>query len=89
MRTALTARVGDLHRVIEEHHHAVAGKALERALMLEDQRAHDAMIIGEYRHDLLGLRMVGEGREPAHVEERHHYFAPVSPEQVLAAAVKY
>src|SRR6267143_3097803 len=39
------ARVGHRHRVIEENHHAVAGEALERALVSEDQLAHARVVL--------------------------------------------
>ena len=44
MRTAFGAGSSSLIGIVEEDHHAVAGEALERALVREDQRAHRRVV---------------------------------------------
>src|SRR5206468_804158 len=79
-------RVRDGHGVVEKDHHAVAGEALERALVLEDEAAHLCVILAEHAHHLLGLGGLGERREAAQVEEDHGDLAAVSAEGVLSVA---
>ena len=56
--------------IVEEDHHAVAGEALERALVGEDELAHFGVVLAQDAHQLLGLGRLREGREAAEVEER-------------------
>src|SRR5439155_25532165 len=63
--------------------HAVAGESLERALVLEDEPAHLRVVLAQHPHDLLGLRGLREGREPAEVEEDHGDLATVALEGIL------
>src|SRR2546425_3349146 len=74
------------HRVVEEDHHAVAGEALEGALVLEDEPAHLCVVLAQYPHDLFGFGGLRERREPAEVEEDHRDLAPVALERVLRVA---
>ena len=78
-------RVRHRHRVVEEDHHAVAGEALERAFVLEDQLAHLGVVLPEDHHQLLGLGGFGEGREAAEVEEDDRHFPAVRLQGVLRA----
>src|SRR5712691_5524118 len=78
--------VGHWNRVIEEDHHAVAGEALERALVLEDELAHLSVVLAQDAHDLLRLRGLRERGEPAEVEERDRDLPTVGLERVVGAA---
>src|SRR5262245_51124826 len=79
-------RVRNLHRVVEEDHHAVAGEALERALVREDQTPHLGVVLAQYAHDLLGLGRLREGGEAAQVEEHHSHLAPMGLQGIVGAA---
>ena len=79
-------RIGHRHRVVEEDHHAVAGEALERALVGEDQAAHLGVVLAEHAHDLLRLGGLREGGEAAQVEEDDGHLAPMGLERILGAA---
>src|SRR2546425_5285091 len=76
-------RVRHRHWVVEEDHHAVAGEALEGALVLEDEPAHLCVVLAQDPHDLFGFGGFREGREPAKVEEDHRDLAPVALEWVF------
>ena len=71
--------------VVEEDHHAVPGEALERALVIEDQLAHDGVVLVKDPHDLLGLGRLREGREAAEIQEDDRDFPAMGPEGVLGA----
>src|SRR5437870_5763670 len=79
-------RVRHRHWVVEEDHHAVAGEALEGALVLEDEPAHLCVVLAQDPHDLFGFGGLREGREPAEVEEDHRDLAPVALERILRVA---
>ena len=70
--------VGHRDRIVEEDHHAVAGEALERALVGEDEPAHLRVVLAEHAHHLLGLGGLGEGGEAAQVDEDHGDLAAVA-----------
>ncbi len=86
MRAARAAGVGDRHRVVEEDHDAVAGEALERAFVFEDQPAHRRVVFAQHAHHFLGLGGFGEGGEAAQVEEHHRDLAPVALQRIVGAA---
>ena len=79
-------RVGHRHRVVEEDHHAVAGEALERALVRQDQPAHLRVVLAQHAHDLLRLGGLRERGEAAQVEEDHRDLAAVALERILGVA---
>src|SRR5215472_10147426 len=74
------------HGIVEEDHHAVAGEALQRALVLEDELAHLRVILAENAHDLLRLGRLREGGEAAQVEEHHRHLPPMGFERVVGPA---
>src|SRR5262249_38971107 len=79
-------RVRDLDRVVEEDHHAVAGEALERALVREDQTPHLGVVLTQHTHDLFGLGRLREGGEAVQVEEHHGHLTPMSLQGIVGAA---
>src|SRR6266566_2413653 len=79
-------RVRDLDRVVEKDHHPVAGEALERALVVQYQPPHLPVILAQDAHDLLRLGGLGEGGEPAQVDEHDGDLAPMGLEGVGGAA---
>ena len=79
-------RVRHRHRVVEEDHHPVAGEPFEGALVLQDGPSHRVVILAQDAHDLLGLGRLGEGREPAEVEEDHGDLAAVALQRILGHA---
>ena len=80
-------RIGHGHRVVEEHHHAVAGEALEGALVREDDLAHGRVILPQHAHDLLRLGGLGERGKATQVEEDDDDLAPVALERIVGATV--
>ena len=86
MRTARARRVGHRHRIVEEDHDAVAGEALEGALVVEDQPAHRGVVFAEHAHHLLGIGGLGERGEAAQVEEDDGDLAPVALQRIVGAA---
>ena len=79
-------RVGARQRIVEEHHHAVASKAIERALVLADQRPQRAMIFGKHLHDVFGLGSLGERGEAAQIaEQRHDLPAVIAQDRFVAS----
>src|SRR5262245_5717647 len=56
-------RVWHLHGIVEKHHHAVAGKALERAFVRQDHLAHLGVVLAQHAHDLFRLRGFRKRRE--------------------------
>ncbi len=84
----LTARLvwsGERDRRVEQHHDAVTGIAVERALVAEDQFAKRCVIFAQHVHDLFRLGALGERGEPAQVAEHHRHLAAVAGEQRLMA----
>ena len=86
MRMARSAGSGTGTGIVEEDHHAVAGEALERALVLHDERAHLGVVFAEDAHDFLGLGGLRERGEAAEVEEHDRDLAPVGLERIVGAA---
>ena len=72
-------------RIVEEHHHPVAGESLERAFVFVDQRPHRPVVLGEDAHHLLGLAGLGERGEVPQIGEEHDDLAAMALEQVLVA----
>ena len=75
-----------LDGIVEEDHHAVAGEALERAFVLEDQLSHLGVVLAEHAHHFLGLRGLGERRESPQIEEHHGHFPAVRLQRVVCAS---
>ena len=75
--------VGAGHRVVEEDHHAIAGKLFERATTFEDQRPKCLVVFAQDGHHVFGLGGFGEGREAADIAEDDRDLAPVAAEEVL------
>ena len=77
--------VRELDRRVEQDHHAVAGIAVERAFVLEDQFAKRCVIFAQHVHRLFRLGGLGERRKAAQVAEHHRDFAAVAVEQAFMA----
>ena len=86
MRAARWAGSGIDHRVVEEHHDAVAGETLERALVLEDQPAHRRVVFAEHAHHFFRVGRFGERGEAAQVEEHDGDFAAVALQRIVRTA---
>ena len=54
--------------------------------MGQNQSAHLGVVLAEHAHHLFRLGRLGEGGEPAQVEEHHGDVAPVALERILGAA---
>ncbi len=80
----LHCRLFDRHRIVEKHHHRVAGETLQRAFVCHHQLTHGSMKTVQHFHHLFGFGLVGEGGEAAQVEEHHADLAPVRLEHVRA-----
>jgi hypothetical protein len=52
----------------------------------QDVPSHHRVVFAQHAHDLLGLGRLGEGGEPAEIEEDHRDLAPVALERVLGLA---
>ena len=63
-------RIVDRHRIVEYHHHAVAGIALQRAAVLDDDFADRRVIVAQQRHHVFRVRTLGEPGEAAQVTEQ-------------------
>ena len=74
----------DRERVVEPHHHPVSGEVLERAAMRDDELAHRLLVLAQHPEDLLRLRRLGEGGEPAEIEEGDRDLAAVPLEHLGA-----
>ena len=66
---AAQARLRAWNRIIEQHQHAVADEAFERAFELVDQSAQRGVILLENGHYLLWLGGLRERREAAQIAE--------------------
>src|SRR4029079_17603548 len=71
-------------RIVEEHHQAVAGEVLERALLLHDQPADGGVIAPEEPEDLFGFGRLRERREVAEITEHRGDLAAVTRPHRLA-----
>ena len=80
--------VGQRVGVVEEHHHAVAGEALERPVEAEDERADHGVELAQQRHHGVGIVRFGERREAAQVGEEHRHFLAVALHQRVAAVAE-
>src|SRR5207249_1954902 len=74
----------DRERVVEPHHHPVSGEVLERAAMRDDELAHRLLVLPQHPENLLRLRRLGEGGEPAEIEEHDRDLPAVSLEHLGA-----
>src|SRR5204862_5261483 len=75
--------VGARHRIIEEHHYAVARELVERAFELAHQRPQSAMVLTQELQHLLRLGGLGEGGVAAQIAEHHNDFAAMAFEDLL------
>ncbi len=73
-----------LDRIVEQDHQPVAGKLVQRAFVLVDQRAEAGVIVAEHAHHLLRLRGLGERREAAQIAEHHADVAAMALDDVVA-----
>src|SRR5262249_25749405 len=78
-------RIGDLHRVVEENHDPVAGKLVERALELADQRAQRTVILAQEIENFLRFGGLGEGGVAAQIAEHDDDLAAMAFEDLLVA----
>src|SRR3954447_12023642 len=75
-------------RIVEERHEAVAGKVLERPLVLDDEPAHRAVVRAQEPEDLLRLGRLREDGEVAQIAEDGGDLAPVAGEQLFAIVAR-
>ena len=75
------------HRIVEEHHQAVAREPFQRALEPEDQVAERVVVLLQHAHHLLRLARLRERGEAAQVAEDHDDLAPVAGQERLVAGV--
>ena len=54
--------------------------------MGDDEHAHLRVVLAQDRHDLFGLRRLGEGREAAQIEEHDGDLATMALQRILGAA---
>jgi len=76
-------RLIELHRIVEEHQHPVAGELRDRAVVFEDHRPGCMVKLSKDIHHFFGLCQFGEGREAAQVAEEHGDFAPMARQHSL------
>ena len=74
----------DLHRVVEEHHHPVAGKMLERAAVLRDEHADGSVVLAQHLDQVLRRSRLRERGEVAQVGEEARDVGAVPGEDLLA-----
>ena len=74
----------DRERIVEPHHHSVAREVLEGAVVRDDELAHRPLVLAKQTEDLLGFRRLGEGGEPAKVQEDDRDLPPMSIEHLRA-----
>ena len=72
------------HGIVEEDHHAVAGKVLERPFVLDDDLAHRRVVLAQDAQDFFRCRGVAEGSEAAQVRKDGGRLTPMAGEQGLA-----
>ena len=71
------------HRIIEDHHHAVASVAFERAVVLDDDFADGRMVVAQQSHYVFRVGAFGEAGEPAQVTEERGYLSAMAFELLL------
>jgi hypothetical protein len=74
----------DGERIVEEHHHAVAGEVLEGPTVARDELAQHLVIPAKHFDEFFRRSRLGEGRETAKVAEEAGDVRAVSGEQLLA-----
>ena len=74
------------NRIVEEDHHAVAGKALQRAFVLHDEPAHLGVVLAQHGHHFLGLHRRGKRGETAQAQEADGDFAAAGLQRILGAS---
>ena len=89
IRTARSGPVRARQRVVEEHHHAVAGEPLEGALEAVDELAERRVVGAEHAHHVLRLGRLGERREAAQVAEDDRDLAAVALQERLVAGADH
>ena len=70
--------------IVEDHHHAVASVAFERAVVLDDDFADGRMVVAQQGHHVFRIRTFGEAGEPAQVTEECGYLSTMAFELLLA-----
>src|ERR1700730_11447562 len=73
--------ISKFDRRVEQDHHAIAGIAVECALVTENQFAQGGVIFAQHGHGLFGLGALGERGKAAQVAEHHRDFAAVAIEK--------
>ena len=86
--TARERRVGHRHRIVEDHHHAVAGEALQRAAVLDDDLADRRVVLAQQRHHVFRVRGLGEPGEAAQVAEQRRDLAAMAFELLLRSRTR-
>src|SRR5262249_19238888 len=71
------------HRIIEEHHDAVARELVERPFELSDERTQSAVVLTQEVEHLLRLGSLGEGGVAAQVAEHGDDLAAMAFEDLL------
>src|SRR6516162_3365794 len=63
-QNGLEGRVFHGHRIVEDHHHAIASKALKRAAVLNDDLADSRMVVAQESHHIFRVRAFREASKP-------------------------
>jgi hypothetical protein len=84
----LELRLLDRRGVVEEDHQTVASEVLQRAAVPSDELARRLVVLPHDVDQLLGLRGLGERREPAQVEVRDDDVRAVSSKKLLASVAR-
>src|SRR4029077_1571467 len=70
---SLERRVFYWHRIVEDHHYAVASVSFERAVVLDDDFADGRMIVAQQSHHVSRVGALSEAGEAAKVAEERGY----------------
>src|SRR5262249_46339424 len=71
--------------IIEDHHHAVTGITLKRAVVFGDDFADGRMVVAQQRHYVFGVGAFGEPGEAAQVTEERGNLSTMAFELLLAS----
>src|SRR5262249_6524308 len=72
-----------LHWIIENHHHAVASVAFERAVVFDDDFADGRVVVAQQGHYVFSVSAFSEACETAQITEKRSYLATVAFELLL------
>ncbi len=80
----LKRRVLDRHRIVEDHHHAVTGIALERAAVSDDEFADSGVVVAQQGHHVFRVGALSEPCKPAQIAEEGGYLSAMAFKLLLA-----